>query len=95
MRVGAATGGWYHVALPGGERGFVSARGTEPAERPLRREKRTSESAVLDYPGDRGALIESVPSGGELPVFGLSGDYLFVAAPGGQHGWVAPEGRRS
>jgi murein DD-endopeptidase MepM/ murein hydrolase activator NlpD len=94
VRVGAATAGWYHVTLPDGESGFVSARGTEPAERPLRKEKRTSGSAVLDYPGERGALIESVPPGGEVSVIGLSGDYLFVAAPGGAMGWLAPEGGR-
>lgn len=88
MRVAAATGSWYRVELPSGETGYVSARGTEAAETPLRRFLRPSEIEVRERPDERVPVVESVAAGRELPVFGTSGAYLWVRTPARRRDWL-------
>jgi len=92
LRVVAATGAWYRVELPGGETGYVSARGTEPSERPLRRVRRAAETHVKERPDAAAPVVETVPAGSELTVLGISGSYLWVRTPEHRTGWLDETG---
>lgn len=89
LRVEAGTGDWYRVSTPDGARGFVAARLTEPADRPIRREVLAGAARLLTEPDSSAAALESLSAGAELPVLGAFGDFLFVQGPSGRPGWMA------
>jgi hypothetical protein len=56
LRVWGGTGGWYRVRLAGGLQGYVTARLTEPAERPA--ESRTTPRSGVVAAGLGGAELQ-------------------------------------
>jgi hypothetical protein len=55
---------------------------------PIERESIAAERSILDQPSRRAAIVERVAPGGEIPVLGQYGDYLYVEAPSGKSGWM-------
>lgn len=92
LRVTGATGSWFRVSLPDGTRGYVAAKGTEAAARPLRRVRRNSESRVLDRPLEAGVIVESVAPGVEMAVYGRHDGFLYVRTAVESFGWLAEPG---
>lgn len=92
LRVTGATGSWFRVSLPDGAKGYVAAKGTEAAARPLRRVRRDSESRVLERPLEAGVIVESVPPGVEMAVYGQHDGFLYVRTAGETSGWLAEPG---
>ncbi|MFN2386155.1 MAG: peptidoglycan DD-metalloendopeptidase family protein [Thermoanaerobaculia bacterium] len=93
LRVLGATGGWFRVSLPDGATGYVAAKRTEAAARPLRRVRRESESRVLDGPRETAVVMESLPRGMEIAVYAEHGRFLFVRTPADRAGWLDPDAR--
>ncbi|HEV2129839.1 MAG TPA: M23 family metallopeptidase, partial [Longimicrobiaceae bacterium] len=56
----AASGGWYRVVLPDGRSGYVPARSTEPATRPLRQERLAQGGALRDRPTPGAAVMDTL-----------------------------------
>ena len=89
VRIESASGAWYRARLPDGASGWISARFAEPAERPLRTERRSAMVTVRESPGPTSAEMESVAAGTRVPVLGRFADYLFVQTPEGRTGWMS------
>lgn len=87
FRVWGATADWYRVSLPDGSAGYVTVDATEPAT-PLRSEALGRPTAILDHPGELGAVIDELAPGAELPVLGAFGSFLYVQTPAGRTGWL-------
>jgi hypothetical protein len=83
----AATGSWYRIALPDGSAGFVAARLTEPAARPVRLAL-ASGSLVREWPRPGAVPVDSVALGRQLPVLGVFREFAYVTTPSGRTGWV-------
>jgi murein DD-endopeptidase MepM/ murein hydrolase activator NlpD/SH3-like domain-containing protein len=92
LRILGGSGLWYRVRLPDGQSGWVAARRTEAADRPLgewvvARPSRVRSAPVADAP-----VVTDVSSGISLPVFGTFAGYTYVQTPGGHRGWVSQGG---
>jgi hypothetical protein len=88
VRVLGGAGSWYRVQLPSGEVGYVPARLTEDADRPLRDWVALESASIQDEPASRAPSIADVSAGTRLPMMGTYGDYTFVESPEGRRGWV-------
>lgn len=88
LRIIAAAAGAYRAELPDGRVGYVAARATEPAAKPLATVRPAQATVLLDHPSPRGVTIDSVAPREPLPVLGRYGDYALVKAEGGRMGWV-------
>ncbi|MGD8866957.1 MAG: M23 family metallopeptidase [Gemmatimonadales bacterium] len=88
LRVEAGSGDWYRVVTPDGIGGYVAARLTEPADRPIRSELLTNAAVLLTDPDSAGMELESVGAGFEVPVLGAFGGFLLVQGPSGRAGWL-------
>jgi peptidoglycan LD-endopeptidase LytH len=91
LRVMGSSGNWYRVLLPDGRSGYVAATATEPATRPIRRERVVTAVALRDRPAPAAATVDSLPAGSVVPVLGRFGDFIFVEGPNGRGGWIATE----
>ena len=91
VRLESASGGWYRARLPDGSSGWLSAKLAEPAERPVRIERRAEVVTIRASPGSAAPAMESVAAGTSVPVLGQFADYLFVQTPAGRTGWVAAD----
>jgi murein DD-endopeptidase MepM/ murein hydrolase activator NlpD len=89
LRVDAAIGAWYRVRLPDGRAGFVSARLTESAAKPLRTQRVAAGSEVLASPAPTAVSVERLAAGDPVEVLARFGGYLYVEAPNGRMGWLA------
>ena len=89
VRLLGASGAWYRVVLPDGTPGWVSAHALEPATRPVRSERVTVASAVLDEPLHVASVVDSIGIGAAVPVHGRFADWLLVEGPSGRLGWMA------
>jgi murein DD-endopeptidase MepM/ murein hydrolase activator NlpD len=92
LLVKAGTGRMYRVILPDGTSGYVTARGVEPVNGPLKRESVSAEQPVFDQPSGRASEMERVEPGEEVLVLGRYGEYLYVETPNGRTGWLPPDG---
>ena len=90
VRVWGATARWYRVGLPDGATGYIIGADTELAT-PLRSESVVAASHVLDHPAPRGAIIQQLAPGAEIPVLGAWGEFLYVQTPTGLNGWLSFE----
>ena len=88
--VWGASARWYRVGLPDGGSGYIIGTDTELAT-PLRSESVSAISHVLDHPEPRGAIIEQLRPGSEIPVLGAWGEFLYVQTPAGLNGWLSFE----
>ncbi len=91
LLVQAGTGGMYRVSLPGGLSGYVTARGVEPVNEPLKREPVSAEQSVFDQPSGKASVMERIEPGEEVLVLGRYGEYLYVETPKGRTGWLSPD----
>jgi hypothetical protein len=91
LRVLAGSGSLYRVRLPDGREGWVSARLTEPAERPLRSWVAEAPAVVRAWPAALAPVVEDVGPGTSLPVLGTLGGHLFVETPSGRRGWIGQD----
>jgi murein DD-endopeptidase MepM/ murein hydrolase activator NlpD len=91
LLVQAGTGAMYRVTLPDGTSGYVTARGVEPVNGPLKREPVSAEQPVFDQPSVRASVMERIEPGEEVLVLGRYGDYLYVETPKGRTGWLPPD----
>lgn len=82
------SGGWYRVRLPDGAEGYLPARGTEPATRPIRSLRLASGRLVFWRPLKDAPAVDSVPGGTEIPAMGQFEDFLLVRTPAGRLGWI-------
>jgi hypothetical protein len=55
--------------------------------------RRESESRVLDGPRETGVVVESVPRGTEISVYGQHGGFLFVRTAADRAGWLESDAR--
>ncbi|HEX7242984.1 MAG TPA: M23 family metallopeptidase [Longimicrobiaceae bacterium] len=82
------SGAWYRVRLPDGAEGYLSARGTEPAARPLRSIRLPGGRLVLSRPVGDAPAVDSLPAGADVPSLGEFGGSVLVRTPAGRLGWV-------
>ena len=89
LRVLSAYGEFYRVRLPDGVTGFVSARFTEAADRPIARvavgERILARPAATPDPQDIVAVVEE---GDNVGIIGRFGDFSLVRSGRGVAGWV-------
>ncbi len=89
MRVLSAAGEYYRVRMPDGVTGFVSARLTESADRPIATvaagEMILARPAVTHSPAD---IVVVVQEGERVGVLGRFGDFALVRSSRGVSGWV-------
>jgi murein DD-endopeptidase MepM/ murein hydrolase activator NlpD len=89
MRVLSAYGEFYRVRLPDGVTGFVSARLTESADRPIARvpagETILARPDAMHGPQD---IIAVVAEGDNVGVVGRFGEFALVRSARGVAGWV-------
>ncbi len=88
VKVLAASGGTYRVALPDGTSGYVAAAALEPAEAPLENRLADSPLAVLATKGAERDIIGFIETGQELSVLGRAGENWLVRTPQGLTGWI-------
>lgn len=89
MRVLSALGDWYRVRLPDGVIGFVAARSTEGAERPIGTLVRTAPILSRPTTGHAPADVLHLPAEGDsLDVLGRFGQFALVRSSRGVSGWV-------
>ena len=88
LRVRGATGGWYRVLLPDGSTGFIAESVTQVANAPIERTTARQVLALHEQPAASAVVVDSVPAGERVDVFGRFGDYLLVEANGGSRGWL-------
>ncbi len=91
VRVLGGVGSWYRVILPDGSSGFLAGRLTENLAEPIRLERMAEAQPLQARPLPGALVMENLPPGGELPVFGTFGAYLYVKTAEGRSGWVAPD----
>ncbi len=89
MHVLGGSGGWYRVRLPDSSTGFVAASGVESIANPVGQEILASTAPVYDVPNEQATVVDSVLSGGAVPVLGRFEGYVLVQAPSGRPGWIS------
>lgn len=89
MRVLSAVGDFYRVRLPDGVTGFVSARGTESADRAITTvaaaESILARPAMATAPSD---IVALASEGETFSVLGRFGDFALVRSSRGVSGWI-------
>jgi len=88
VKVLAASGGAYRVALPDGTSGYVTAAALEPAAAPLESRRALSRQTVLGSMGAANDVVGLVGSGEEVLVLGKSGENWLVQTRQGLTGWI-------
>jgi peptidoglycan LD-endopeptidase LytH len=92
LRVLAGGGEWLRVRLPDRRDGYILARLTEDAGRPLR----TAEAAVVDtvrsLPLPWAPAVDRLSPGDDVEILGHYAGFLLVKGPAGRSGWVPEDG---
>ncbi len=88
LRVLGGSGDYFRVQLPDGENGYVAARLTEPADRPVASQVATHGEPVFMRPDHDAPVVATLDGGTEVSVLGRYGGYLYVMAPSGHTGWL-------
>ena len=88
LRVLGGSGDYFRVRLPDGGNGYVAARLTEPADRPVTSQVATSGEPVFLRPDHDAPVMATLDIGTEVPVLGRYDGYLYVMAPSGHTGWL-------
>lgn len=88
MRVRAAVGDWYRVALPDGMVGYVPAGEVETVEDAVGQRLVRGGEPVLQQPNRESPRVAVTDGDTVASVFGSFGDYEFVRLDGPVAGWV-------
>jgi len=92
VSVRAGHGDWLRVELPGGSRGYVAARLTEPAREPLRRVRLETPELLRHRPSPRAPAVAELVGGEEIGILAeqpeMATDLLYVEAATGKRGWI-------
>ena len=88
MKVVAGSGNWYHVVMPDGQNGYISAQMTESAGAPIRSKYVLTSAAVHDSPVYSAPVIDILNDESNVSVLGQFEDYLYVQSPSGRTGWM-------
>lgn len=91
VRVLGGSGDYFRVRLPDGGQGYVAARLTEPADRPVEAQIALGGSPVRAWPSDGAPVVATLAPGEEIPVYGRYDGFLFVRAPTGHNGWLGAD----
>jgi murein DD-endopeptidase MepM/ murein hydrolase activator NlpD/SH3-like domain-containing protein len=91
LRVLGGSGDYFRVRLPDGGSGYVAARLTESATRPVRSQVASGADAVRMRPARDAPVVAQLDVGTEVPVLGRYAGYLYVRAPSGHTGWLAED----
>jgi murein DD-endopeptidase MepM/ murein hydrolase activator NlpD len=89
LRVLGGSGAFYRVRLPDGIEGYVAARLTEPADRPVASQIVVASETVRTRPTQTSPGVATVAEGTEVSILGRFEGYLYVRSPDGPTGWVA------
>jgi hypothetical protein len=88
VRVLAAAGAFYRVALPDGTSGYVPARDLVAAHEPLEEASVPADVALRDRPAPHAARIDVVGAESTVLVLGRFGDYRLVRTDDSRIGWL-------
>jgi murein DD-endopeptidase MepM/ murein hydrolase activator NlpD len=86
MRVLAASAGWYKVALPDGQQGYIQS-GAVTSLKPLRKVVVNAIQPLLDSPATEAARKLSMEKGATVNVLASFKDYYYVSAKDDE-GWI-------
>jgi peptidoglycan LD-endopeptidase LytH len=88
LRVVGGAGSWFRVVTPDGQPGFVAARLTEAADRPIRSALLDEAAAIQAAPAPNAAVIAHLEPGAAVRVLAQFGGYLLVRPEGRPEGWL-------
>jgi len=89
LRVSAASGTWYQIALPDGNIGFIQSKSVTATTKPLRKLKiNLSQQNVFDAPNNLAAIKFKLTEGSTAGLLGDFGGYHLIIAEDQQTGWV-------
>lgn len=89
LRVLGGSGDWFRVRLPDGQGGYVAARLTELAERPVSTEVLAQGGPIRMSPDPAAPIMANLQAGDGVTVLGSFRNYLYVRSPDGHPGWMA------
>ena len=89
LRVVGGSEGWYRIALPDGQSGFIASNLTEPATRPIQQVAQATDVALRHRPTRLAVAIDRVAAGTSVAALARFDDFFYVEAPNGRQGWVA------
>ncbi|ARS37824.1 peptidase M23 [Pontibacter actiniarum] len=90
LKVTGATSSWYRVALPDGAEAYVANAVVEPADKPVKHQKLSAATALLDEAHPRAAAKASLPAGSGVAVLGSFRGFELVRQENGVLGWINP-----
>ena len=91
LYVAGGSGSWYRVRLPDSTVGYVAASQIESAQQPVRQVQLARGRPVRHHPTLTAVAIDSLAADATVPVLGEFEDFLYVEAPSGRAGWIAPD----
>lgn len=92
LRVLAGAGEWLRVRLPDRRDGYILARLTEDAARPIRTARAGSIDLVRSHPADGAPAVDRLAPGDGVEILGHYAGFALVRGPAGRSGWVPEEG---
>lgn len=93
VRLAAGSGGWWRVRLPDGLMGWLPSSATENAESAVREEVLAALNPVpiRAEPAPEAPVVQPLPPGSRVAVWGEFSGYLWVRAGDGRPGWLASQ----
>ncbi len=88
LRVLGGSGEYFRVLLPDGKNGYVAARLTEPADRPVSSQVVAATESLRVRPSMAAPVMTTLDVGTEVPVLGRFDGFLYVRGPDGLTGWM-------
>jgi murein DD-endopeptidase MepM/ murein hydrolase activator NlpD len=88
LRVMAATGNDYRVALPDGKTGYLTGKTLTTVSKPLTKLKIKTSQSLFDKPALNAAVKLSLKEGQTVEVLGNYGDYQLVSNENKEIGWL-------
>jgi murein DD-endopeptidase MepM/ murein hydrolase activator NlpD len=89
LKVEAATGGWYKVVLPTGEKGFIADNVVAPVASPIKKASLKTAEPLLDEPANFAAKKTILTPGQSVRVLAGYKDYFYVVDNHNIEGWVS------
>ncbi|GAB3831266.1 peptidoglycan DD-metalloendopeptidase family protein [Pontibacter rugosus] len=88
LLVTGGTASWYRVQLPNGSEAYIANSITEPATKPVRLVKLTSDTDLLDEAHAQAAAKDSISAGTSVAILGTYNGFELVRNADGQLGWI-------